>query len=208
MIRTLTPEQEAALIEKLAKLEHEQWMMWSKTLAKEIAEYLNWLPEDMRVELSARLTRWNSMWVPYDALTEKAKEQDRVWARKVRGLLAEFNIPTFITEQQTMKISEEEASTILSSLGDEDGEITEKELTLEKRIREEFPVIDEELKKSEHRTHLWEYEVEDDKRVKEARKKLENPIPKRPKNYDVILNEFMNLKREVLHELLEKEAAK
>lgn len=206
MIRTLTPKQEAALIEKLAELEHEQWMNWSKALTIEIAGYLNWLPEDMRSELFARLTRWNGMWVPYDELSGKTKEQDRMWARKVLKRLTEFNIPTFITEQQTMEINEEEAETILSSLGDEDGEITEKELKLEKRIRKEFPVIDEDLKKSEHRDHLWEREVEDDKRVKEARKKLENPIPKRPKNYDAILNEFMTLKRKVLHELLEKEA--
>ena len=100
-----------------------------------------------------------------------------------------------------MEISEEEAETILESLGDEDGDITEKETRLEKRIRKEFPAIDEALKKSEHRIHLWEYEVEDDKRVKEAREKLGKHFS------DVILKEFMNLKREVLHELLEKEEA-
>ena len=100
-----------------------------------------------------------------------------------------------------MEISEEEAETILSSLGDEDGEITEKDTKLEERIRQEFPAIDEALKKSEHRDHLWEYEVEDDKRVKEAREKLEKTFS------DVVLKKFMNLKQEVLHELLEKEAA-
>ena len=195
MITTnLTPEQEAALIEKLAELEHEQWVRWSHTIASR---------ENISSE---RLERWKSLWKEYDELTEEQKDQDRVWARKTLKTLTEFNIPTFITEQQTMEINEEEAETILSSLGDEDGEITEKETKLEERIRQEFPAIDERLKKSEHRDHLWEHEVEDDKRVKEARKKLENPIPKRPKNYDVILNEFMNLKREVLHELLEKEA--
>ena len=100
-----------------------------------------------------------------------------------------------------MEISEEEAETILSSLGDEDGEITEKETKLEERIRQEFPAIDERLKKGEHRDHLWEHEVEDDKRVKEAREKLEKHFS------DVVLKEFMNLKQDVLHELLEKEAA-
>lgn len=92
MIRALTPGQEVALTEKLAELEHEQWRKWSNELAKEIAEYLNWLPEDMRIELSARLTRWNSLWVPYDELTEKAKEQDRVWARKVLQVFKELNM--------------------------------------------------------------------------------------------------------------------
>lgn len=100
-----------------------------------------------------------------------------------------------------MEISEEEAETILSSLGDEDGEITEKETKLEERIRQEFPAIDERLKKSDH-DHLWEYEVEDDKRIREAREKME----KKPFS-DVVLKEFMNLKREVLRELLKKEEA-
>ena len=106
-----------------------------------------------------------------------------------------------------MEISEEEAETILSSLGDEDGEITEKEVNLKKRIRKEFPAIDKDLKKSERRAHLWEYEVEDDKRVKEARRKRDKHSSKREKEFDVIIKEFMNLKQEVLHELLEKEAA-
>jgi len=106
-----------------------------------------------------------------------------------------------------MEIDQEEASTILSALGDEDGAIAEKELKLEKRIREEFPAIDEELKKSERRDHLWEYEVEDDKRVREVREKLEKTTSEHPQNFDIILNEFMNLKRKVLHELLEKEEA-
>ena len=110
-----------------------------------------------------------------------------------------------------MKITEEEALTILASLGDEDGEITEEEIKLEKRIRQEFPVIDEDSKKSEHRDHLWQYEVEDDKRVREAREKLEKHTSlddEHQKRFDVALNEFMTLKREVLHELLEKEAPK
>ena len=102
-----------------------------------------------------------------------------------------------------MEINEEEAETILSSLGDEDGEITEKELKLEKRIRQEFPIIDGRLKKSERRAHLWEHEVEQDKRVKEARKELDEC--KTEKNFFFRLNDVMTIKRKVLHELLEKE---
>ena len=107
-----------------------------------------------------------------------------------------------------MEISEEEAETILSSLGDEDGEIREKETNIEKRIRKEFPAIDEALKKSEQRDHLWEHEVEDDERVKEVRENLEKFHEERQKKYDVLLSAFMNLKRKVLHELLEKETPK
>ena len=104
-----------------------------------------------------------------------------------------------------MEISEEEAWVILGAQGDEDGETSEKELKLEKRIRKEFPDIDENLKKSERREHLWEHEVEDDKRVREARGKLDKHASEREEEFDVIMKEFMNLKRKVFHELLEKE---
>lgn len=56
-------------LERLAELEHEQWMEWSKAVADEVS------PE--------RRARREKYWVPYDQLTEEVKEQDRVWARKV-----------------------------------------------------------------------------------------------------------------------------
>jgi hypothetical protein len=57
------------LLEKLAALEHEQWMEWSKTTAK-------------RVDAETR-ARWRRYWVPYAKLSEKVKDQDRIWARKI-----------------------------------------------------------------------------------------------------------------------------
>ena len=196
MIRILTPEQEVALIEKLAELEHEQWMQWSQAIAS-------------RENISSEIfKRWQLLWKEYDELTEEEKEQDRIWARKVLALLTEFNIPSPITEQQTMGINGKEAVAILSALWDEDGEITETEQNLEKRIRKQFPAIGDALKKRERETRLWEHEVEDDKMVREVREKLEKFHEEREKKYDVILNEFMALKRKVLHELLEKEATK
>lgn len=56
-------------MEKLAELEHEQWMEWSKAVAAEVSD--------------ERRKRWKKYWVPYSELSEKVKEQDRVWARKV-----------------------------------------------------------------------------------------------------------------------------
>lgn len=56
-------------IEKLADLEHEQWIKWSKSVAHEVS------PE--------RRERWQAYWIPYGDLSEDVKEQDRVWARKV-----------------------------------------------------------------------------------------------------------------------------
>lgn len=57
------------LVEIVAELEHEQWMAWSKTTAK-------------RLDAETR-ARWKRYWIPYSKLTEKVKEQDRIWARKI-----------------------------------------------------------------------------------------------------------------------------
>lgn len=58
-------------MEVLAALEHEQWMAWSKDIAK------------TEVISKERLARWRRLWVPYSELTEEDKELDRQWARRV-----------------------------------------------------------------------------------------------------------------------------
>lgn len=58
-------------IERIAEIEHEQWIAWSKDIAK---------TENIK---SARLERWQQLWRPYSELTEEEKELDREWARKV-----------------------------------------------------------------------------------------------------------------------------
>jgi len=63
------------LIEKLAALEHEQWMQWAKDILK---------TEDIKKK---RADRWEELFVPYDELTEEMKEEDRKWARKVLSIL-------------------------------------------------------------------------------------------------------------------------
>lgn len=65
------------LLEKLAELEHKQWITWSHTLA--IAEQKN--------ISKRRLKKWSKLWKPYSKLSEKQKEQDRIWAREVIKLL-------------------------------------------------------------------------------------------------------------------------
>ena len=59
----------APLLERVAELEHEQWMAWSKSVAPEVS--------------AERRARWEKYWVPYDQLPEDIKELDRDWARKV-----------------------------------------------------------------------------------------------------------------------------
>lgn len=64
------------LIEKLAALEHEQWVEWSKSIVQ----------SEKRLSF-ARIERWKKLWKPYSELTEEEKEQDRIYARKVLKLL-------------------------------------------------------------------------------------------------------------------------
>lgn len=65
------------LIEKLAALEHEQWMAWAKTLA----DTENLSPD--------RIARWQAFFIPYEELDEETKEFDREWARKVLKIINE-----------------------------------------------------------------------------------------------------------------------
>ena len=57
------------LLERVVRLEHEQWMDWSQAVADEVS------PE--------RRERWEKFWVDYDDLPENIKELDREYARKV-----------------------------------------------------------------------------------------------------------------------------
>lgn len=57
------------LLEELSKIEHDQWIEWSKSVSSEVSD--------------ERKERWEKYWVPYDDLSEEVKEQDRVYARKV-----------------------------------------------------------------------------------------------------------------------------
>ena len=63
------------LREKLAKLEHDQWMVWTKYLVEH---------ENISRVLKER---WKKNWKPYFDLDEKVKDADRVWADKVLKLL-------------------------------------------------------------------------------------------------------------------------
>jgi hypothetical protein len=72
-------------IEQLAALEHEQWMKWAQEIEK--TERIS----------SSRHIRWKKLFFAYSVLPEEAKEQDRVWARKV---LESLRTTTPQTEQE------------------------------------------------------------------------------------------------------------
>lgn len=61
------------LIERLSQVEHEQWTAWSKSVASDVG------PE--------RLNAWQSLWVPYEELSDEQKELDRHWARRALAAL-------------------------------------------------------------------------------------------------------------------------
>lgn len=60
------------LIDRIAEIEHKQWMSW----AKKLMETENWMSKERR-------ERWEKLMVPYSELSEEWKEYDREWARHV-----------------------------------------------------------------------------------------------------------------------------
>jgi hypothetical protein len=70
--KTLTDEE---IIESIAELEHDQWMLWADSIMK--SEKIS----------DNRFARWASLMIPYVELSEEMKEHDRVWARKALAIL-------------------------------------------------------------------------------------------------------------------------
>lgn len=62
-------ESRKELLEKLASIEHDQWMKWAEAVKPEVSK--------------ERQARWEDYMVPYDQLDEKTKDFDREWAEKV-----------------------------------------------------------------------------------------------------------------------------
>ena len=97
MRRSLTSERKEELIERLAELEHKQWVEWSKNIAPELVELrdaasVSLVKDNLVLKTTERLQCWNSFWASYDELNEKTKEQDRVWTRKVLQIFKELNM--------------------------------------------------------------------------------------------------------------------
>ncbi len=63
-------QEDKTLIEKLANLEHKQWAHWTNYMLKNLTK--------------ENIERWKKqIKQPYSKLSEKEKESDRKWARRV-----------------------------------------------------------------------------------------------------------------------------
>ncbi len=82
LLRGLLDDADALLtvvdVERLAEIEHAQWMAWARTL----------MDEEPGLSQERR-ERWQDMMVPFDKLSDEIKEYDREWARIVRAALPE-----------------------------------------------------------------------------------------------------------------------
>lgn len=74
---------EDIILEKLSDLEHDQWAHWTRYMLDTIAKELGVSIEDLEC-----VKRWRrQISTPYEELSEKEKESDRNWARKVLAVL-------------------------------------------------------------------------------------------------------------------------
>lgn len=81
---------EKVLIEKLAELEHEQWVHWMKYQEKKVG-YVTDMSMDEWYRRQETWKRWKKlMETPYAELTEEQKKSDREWAKKVVDVLKTY----------------------------------------------------------------------------------------------------------------------
>lgn len=77
------------LVEVLAELEHEQWSHWINYQLKECAVDLETMTEEECEEARDKWEHWVDLaQAPYAKLSEKEKESDRVWARRVLATIS------------------------------------------------------------------------------------------------------------------------
>jgi hypothetical protein len=84
------------VIEKLADLEHRQWIHWSKEVSQLIEEIINALTnpnlligekERLWNKGMKKLVNWRKYWVPYEKLEEDVRDLDRRWALQAYELM-------------------------------------------------------------------------------------------------------------------------
>ena len=74
--RLILRSDNTSMLEQLAELEHKQWAYWTQYMLLHLSE-------------ANKLKWFNQIHIGYKDLTDKQKESDRTWARKVLAILAE-----------------------------------------------------------------------------------------------------------------------
>ncbi len=69
--------------EALAKLEHEQWIKWSRSIISQVMDGNANDYYKMAKVITEKHNKWLKLWIPYNELSEDMKNEDRVWADKV-----------------------------------------------------------------------------------------------------------------------------
>ncbi len=93
------------VIENMSEVCHEEWMDWSKDISEELYIIVDVLKKDIEffrengvenkeaielvLKLESRLERWESLWVPYDELSEEMKDADREYVIKMYNVAKE-----------------------------------------------------------------------------------------------------------------------
>lgn len=84
------------LLEKLASLEHRQWIKWSESIMQFLHAPNEKTGKDpspalIAKRLDEKLQNWIlHYWRSYSKLTEKAKDMDRIWAKKVLKIIKDY----------------------------------------------------------------------------------------------------------------------
>lgn len=94
------------LLEDISSLCHDEWMSWTKNISNDLNETIELLNNNIQYlkdadfdierkdqlindnillinKFTEKLERWESLWIPYEDLTEEMKEKDRKYARRM-----------------------------------------------------------------------------------------------------------------------------
>jgi len=84
------------LREKLAELEHKQWIEWSAKIEEKLIEIRNYILHNENEKafgaLQEKINSWTENRRPYNILSEEEKNMDRVWADKIIKLIDKKDI--------------------------------------------------------------------------------------------------------------------
>ena|SRR3990167_6120827 len=83
------------LKEKLAELEHDQWISWSQAITTGMECFGQESKDALFDWCDKKMSDWKDNWKPYSDLTEKEKDKDRKWGDKVI-----FEISSFLSRRE------------------------------------------------------------------------------------------------------------